>query len=335
MRLWNGYIKGINLGGWLSQCDYKYEHHESFITEKDIELISAAGLDHVRMPVDYNVLRNPDGSSSERGFGYIDSCIEWCLKRNLNVIIDLHKTEGFSFDDDANLLFDNEELQKKFLLLWHEIASRYSKYNRNVAFELLNEVVEQDSLRWNVLLNKAIEVVRKAAPTSYIVIGGIQWNSVHTLHLLDLPDDENLILNFHFYEPFLFTHQGASWHEIMAKNGDMNYPATIETYREKSKQLGCFGSGLDNVSKMGEEFMAALMMSAVKVAEERNLPLYCGEYGTIDLAPVDDVISWYKDVNAVFNRLGIGRAAWSYKSMSFGLSDSYDGKSFNDFAIYL
>ena len=37
MRLFEGYKKGVNLGGWLSQCKHTYEHYDSFITEADIE----------------------------------------------------------------------------------------------------------------------------------------------------------------------------------------------------------------------------------------------------------------------------------------------------------
>ena len=32
-----GFYRGVNLGGWLSQCDYSRERMDHFITEKDIE----------------------------------------------------------------------------------------------------------------------------------------------------------------------------------------------------------------------------------------------------------------------------------------------------------
>ena len=52
MRDFKGYLKGINLGGWLSQCGKKYneEHYNTFITKKDIDLIASWGMDHVRLP---------------------------------------------------------------------------------------------------------------------------------------------------------------------------------------------------------------------------------------------------------------------------------------------
>ena len=58
MKTWNGFEKGINLGGWLSQWDLTdREHLETFITEQDIQDIRAMGADHVRLPVDYSPAR--------------------------------------------------------------------------------------------------------------------------------------------------------------------------------------------------------------------------------------------------------------------------------------
>ena len=39
MKKWNGYQRGINLGGWLSQNVLTKEHCDTFITESDIEKI--------------------------------------------------------------------------------------------------------------------------------------------------------------------------------------------------------------------------------------------------------------------------------------------------------
>ena len=93
-----GFYRGVNLGGWFSQCDYSKERLDHFITEKDMDVIAGWGLDHVRIPMDYNVLETAEGGLSEEGFGRIAKAVEWCLKRNLKVVLDLHKTAGYSFD---------------------------------------------------------------------------------------------------------------------------------------------------------------------------------------------------------------------------------------------
>ena len=48
--------RGINLGGYLSQCVHSTEHYDAFIQEEDIRKIASMGFDHVRLAIDYEVL---------------------------------------------------------------------------------------------------------------------------------------------------------------------------------------------------------------------------------------------------------------------------------------
>ena len=58
MRRFVGFEKGINLGGWLSQTELTREHMDTFITEEDFRKIKAMGLDHVRLPIDYELVED-------------------------------------------------------------------------------------------------------------------------------------------------------------------------------------------------------------------------------------------------------------------------------------
>lgn len=190
MRNFDGFYKGIDLGGWISQCgkNYNDEHYSTFITEKDIEKIASMGLDHVRMPVDYNVIQTDDGKLIESGMAYIESCVNWCKKHGLNIVIDLHKTCGFIFDDpDYCGFFTNEKLQDQFVYLWQEIAKRYGN-DEHIALELLNEITSADFADpWNKIASRTVKEIRKIAPDTKIVIGGIFNSSIHGLTLLDIP----------------------------------------------------------------------------------------------------------------------------------------------------
>ena len=145
--IFEGFQNGINLGGWISQFDkYDKAHFDSFITEKDIAYIASLGYDHVRVPVDYNVLEDEDGNIIPSGFGYLENCRSWCEKHHLNMLIDLHECYGYSFDPlkkdmDRKKFFYDDALQERFLHLWSEIAVRFKDYPDEVAFEPLNEVV--------------------------------------------------------------------------------------------------------------------------------------------------------------------------------------------------
>lgn len=321
--------RGINLGGYLSQCEHGREHYENYINKSDIERIAGWGFDHVRLPIDYEVLETEEGEPIEEGYSIVDRAVNWCKECGLSIVLDLHKAFGYDFNDagdsEKNNLFGSEKLQQRFLDLWERISSNFSRYD-NVAFELLNEVVEEDNAEaWNSLIARAVKVIRKNAPDTYIIYGGIQWNSAKTLKLLDKPEDDKIIFTFHFYEPLLFTHQKAYWVKKMGEDWDVSYPDTMDAYMERSKTIGDQGkavyeSGLDYIDK---QLIDDLVQDAIRAAENAGVGLYCGEFGVIDRAPVKDTLNWYRDVNEVFSKYNIRYCVWSYKEMDFGIADEH------------
>ncbi|MBQ8188900.1 MAG: glycoside hydrolase family 5 protein [Lachnospiraceae bacterium] len=321
--------RGINLGGYLSQCCHEEAHYDSFIVKSDIEQIAGWGFDHVRIPVDYEVLETVEGAVIERGYERIAEVLDWCKEYGIDAILDLHKAYGYDFNDagdaEKNNLFSSEALQTRFVDLWVRIIKRFSSYE-HVAFELLNEVVEKENAdAWNKLIKRTVGEIRKYAPTAPIIYGGIQWNSVKTLKLLDIPQDENIIFTFHFYEPLLFTHQKAYWVPTMDSNRTTYYPESMEYYNEGSKSLGYQGEVVTNASSklMGEEFITEMIEEAIDAAKKAGVGLYCGEFGVINQAPVEDTLRWFTDVDKVFRKYNIGCAVWTYKEMDFGLTEDH------------
>ena len=190
-----GFYRGVDLGGWFSQCDYSDDRMDHFITERDFNVIAGWGLDHVRLPVDYNV------------------------------VLDLHKTAGFSFDagEKQEGFFDNESLQNRFYRLWEEMAMNFTDAE-NVAFELLNEVTDQNYIcAWNRISGECIRRIRKTAPESLILIGSYHNNAPYALKDLESPADKRVIYNFHCYDPVQFTHQGAYWVPQLDRNARVSF----------------------------------------------------------------------------------------------------------------
>lgn len=330
MKKFAGYEKGVDFGGWLSQCsEYTTEHYKTFITEKDFEIVAGWGCDHIRLPVDYQVFQKEDGSFIEEGFGYVENAVSWAKKNHLNLILDLHKTLGYSFDVDLskNSFFDDEKLQSYFYALWEQFTLRFAKNKDMIAFELLNEVTSPSySDAWNKIVSKVIQKIRETAPEIKILVGGYWNNSIDALKDLDKPADENIVYNFHCYDPLLFTHQGAEWVGGMPHEFRLNYPCAFKEHNDQARKLGFkdFIVHVDDESqKFGKDYFKNKFKAGIKVCEERNVALYCGEYGVINKASAEDTLTWYKDINAAFKESGIGRACWSYRSMSFGLVDDH------------
>lgn len=335
MNTFTGFKKGLNLGGWISQCVANTEeHYNNFITEKDIEQIAKWNYDHVRLPIDYEIIMSEDGFFLPSGFRHIDDCISWCKKHGLNIILDLHKTKGYMFDKDAvkdpDLFFHDKALQDVFVKIWCFMAERYGKYSDFVALELLNEIVNpnlQDD--WNRIATRAFKEIRQFAPDSWIVVGGVNYNSVSAVPGIDVPYDEKTVFTFHCYEPLVFTHQKAPWVEKMPPDFDVSYPGpSIDYIREKSRLIpqarhgAIFDKDMDDL-QLDENFFEYLFKPALDTAEKKNVPLYCGEYGVLDRAPVEDTLRWLNDIHKALENHGIGRALWNYKQKDFGLADSH------------
>ena len=331
MRNFEGYLKGINLGGWLSQCgtNYTEEHYSTFITKKDIDLIASWGLDHVRLPVDYNVVQNEDGSFIESGFRHIDDCIRWCKENRLNIVLDLHKTCGYVFDNENYCdFFTERRLQDIFIRLWMEFARRYGS-DETIAFELLNEITDAATAEpWNRIAAETIAAIRPLAPTKKIIIGGIFNSSIYGLNFLEKPVDENIVFTFHCYSPMIFTHQAAGWIKHMPKEFHTTYPAPASKIRAESAVV--YGDDFDaEFNTLGDEILSVeyfrrLFAPAIAIAERYQVPLYCGEYGVIDYADRVSTLAWFKDMHAALEEASLARAVWTYKSMNFDISGDHN-----------
>lgn len=317
------YYRGINLGGWLSQCHNRTEdHYDTFITEEDIKVIKEAGFDHVRLPFDYDLLEEDDKPYvySQEGLQHIKRALKWCEDYGLNVILDLHKAPGYSFDTlQDNQLFVDETLQDRMIKLWVFLVEEFKEYDDRLMIELLNEIVEPDSIRWNQLATKIIHAIRAVDNQRYIVVGGNNYNATSELKNLDLPSDPKLIYNFHFYEPLFVTHQKAGWSQRMVDyNRNLEYPgqyiemeAFIEAHPEHKGLEHLLEENLDLAA------MKKYFEPAVQFAKEKQVPLYCGEFGVIALASMATRENWHRDIIGLLNEHHIGSAVWSYKKMDF------------------
>ncbi len=299
-----GFYKGINLGGWMSQCDYSSERLDSFIDETDFKQISDWGFDHVRLPIDYNVIQNPNGSIKEDGLRRIDSALSLCSKYGLGTVLDLHKAPGFSFDphEKETGLFDSKTDQSRFYRIWDAFAKRFGKQPHRVVFELLNEITEPKYLdAWISISMECISRIRRHAPETYVLLGSYHHNSVHAVKDLPAPYDSHVLYNFHCYEPHCFTHQGAYWEADR---------------RDISERIAFSESGVS------PEYFEDLFSAAVEKARAEGTELYCGEYGVIDIVPPGEALPWFRAIHEVFEKHHIARAVWSYKEMDFGLADA-------------
>ena len=320
MQRLEGYMAGANLGHWISQYGNKdHTHYDTYITAPDFQRMASWGLDHVRVPVDYFIFEDDDnpGVYREDGLRYIDFAVNECRKNGLNMVLDLHHAPGYFFGDGAkNDLLTNPAAQARYLAIWRFFSQRYAAEGDNLAFELLNELVWENSDPWNDLWQRAVAVIHAVSPKRRVIVGGNMWNSVNELKNLYITDDPCVIYTFHDYLPMFFTHQGAPWIDGLRDiESPVHYPFNTAEYADFFRAHE-YADGLGPDMLVDSAYVRRCLQPAFDFIEANGRPLYCGEYGVFEKALIPDAVQWLNDMADALLEHGIGRAVWSYRGFA-------------------
>jgi endoglucanase len=332
-----GLRHGINASQWFAQVydnrGYTKEHFQSWTTAEDIASIKSMGFDHVRLSVDPQPMMmnyRPDEIPADY-LGYLDAAVKMILDRQLAVVIDLHPDSDFK----ARLAKDDSFVQE-FSDFWRALARHYSTWDtERVFFEILNEPEFSDRYRWYGVQAKLAAAIREGAPRHTMIATGARWSNEDELVFLEPLRDPNVIYNFHFYEPHIFTHQGAtwgaySWHWVKG----LGYPSSSES---AAKVAAGVPDAVDRLAviRYGKDHWDAARIDAeiAQVAEwagQRGVPVVCNEFGVYrDYADPRDREAWIHDVRTALEANGMGWTLWDY-SGNFGVVTKKDGRNVPD-----
>ena len=320
---------GINLSEWFAQVydpkGYTKEHFETWTTAGDIALVKSMGFDHVRLSINPQPMmrHNLADQLPPEYLGYLDAAVKMILDSGLAVIIDMHPDSDFK----ARLV-EHDEFVEQFSDYWRAIARHYSNLDPEmVYFEILNEPEFRDRYRWAGVQAKLALAIREGAPQHTIIAAGANWSDVEDLVALTPLSDPNVIYNFHFYDPHVFTHQGATWGvNYWHFENKLAYPASMETAEKVAamqpdpvNRLAVLRYGLDHwdAHRVGVE-----IGQATEWGKRWNVPLTCNEFGVYrkDSDPQDRA-RWLHDVRTTLEQDGIGWNMWDFGGRG-------DGKGF-------
>ncbi|MGL6095031.1 MAG: glycoside hydrolase family 5 protein [Fimbriiglobus sp.] len=283
---------GVNLGNALdapNEGDWGFR-----IKAEYFGVLKAAGFGHVRLPVRWSAHADKDAPYTihPKFFTRVDEVLKQATDSGLRVVLNVHHYDEIFADPAGH--------RARWLGLWKQIAARYADRPDTVLFEPLNE--PHDKLTpalWNDFFAAVLPVIRAKNPTRIVVVGPGQWNGIYSLKDLKLPEtDRRLVVTVHYYEPFKFTHQGATW----VKGAD--------------EWLGTAWTGTaDERQKVRDDFAVAAAW-----AKGRRRPVYLGEFGAFEKADMDSRARWTAFVRAEAARRGWGWAYWEFGS-TFGCYD--------------
>ena len=311
------FMRGVNLGNDLEAPPG--QDWGSHYTTNDFINIRNEGFDHVRIPAgwNYHVGAAPDYTISNSFFAQVDFMVTNALNQGLAVIINIHNWNEFGMNA---LAYTNE-----FYVLWQQIAAHYSNSPPSVAFELINEPNGPGATTaiLNPIYAEAIREIRLTNPGRTIFVGPSQWNQISELSNLQLPDtDSNLIVTVHCYDPFVFTHQGATWPGPDTATVGVLFPGPPPSPLIPAAGIGDYVTNwiaaYNTTPAEGNPSSPIAFQAKLQVAREWSdyygRPVHVGEFGAYTMADPVSRANFYTAIRSTFDRLGLGWAMWDWNA---------------------
>lgn len=275
--------RGVNIIGydplWKDPAKARFQ-------PRHFRVIREGGFDFVRVVLFAFDHMDAQNRLDPKWLATLDRVVDQATAAGLGVILDEHDFDRCS--DDPELC------EPKLLAFWQQIGERYRNAPDTVLFELLNEPHGKlDAARWNAMLQRLIPTVRATNPRRVLVVGPTRWNNLEELPTLRLPaNDRNIIATFHSYEPFRFTHQGASWTPEMKDVRGVRFTAEDE-------------------ARIARDFDR---VAAWSKANDR--PVLLGEFGAYDESgtPLADRVRYTETVRREAEKRGLPWAYWQFDS---------------------
>ncbi len=295
--------------------------------------IRRAGFDHIRVPVDpllFGWTWRP--GARLRDEGRLRAGIVAAVRAGLDVVVDFHP------DDAASRWIENDPSGEEAVVeLWEALVTALAPLGpEHLAFEVMNEPqFYRHADRWARMQHAVLAAIRARAPHHLVVLTGAQGGSGAGLMALAPEADRNVEYTFHFYLPYVFTHQGASW---MADDPNtaatwvrgLAYPAArvseaTPTLLPERRSFAAREVAKYLADGWDAGRIRALFEPVAGWARAHHVRVGCGEFGVLR-AYVDQAsrYRWMKDVRTTAEANTMGWTVWDYAG-AFGITAESPG----------
>ncbi|WP_300391490.1 glycoside hydrolase family 5 protein [Henriciella sp.] len=271
----------MNLGGGLeapNEGDWGYT-----VRKEDLVRLKEAGFDTVRLPIKWSAhASDKKPYTIDPAFmARIKEITGWADEIGLQILIDVHHYSALMKKPDAH--------RARLGAIWRQIAEAFEGAPDTVIFELINEPNDRMTVRKTDAINRELlAIVREKHPDRWVVVGSAGWGGLDALLKSRPPEDDRIILTFHSYEPYNFTHQGASFADD---------PPPVGTR---------WGSNEDR------DLMALGADMAAEFARDQGRPILLGEFGVYEDVPLDQRVAWTRAMREFAEERNIGWCYWDY-----------------------
>jgi endoglucanase len=300
---------GVSIS-WYEQIWNKDILKQVPVSDVDFKLLKQLGFKSIRLPVAFSFFQSaniPDGEI----LTHIDNMVKNCRLYGFKLVICYHSGKL----TDSNYLNETPKISD----LWLKLAKRYAhKYENTLFFEIYNEPPPIDPQIWKDAAYNIVTAIRRVDKERTLIVGASNYNSIYELSRFIRLADENIIYTFHFYEPFLFTHQGAEWIGNQVATVGVPFPYSAENFPAiNPKSVNTNGQKNYNMyAKDGNDQSVNDKLSIVKNwGQKYDVPLLCGEYGVYNkYADLASRCRYIKAVRQTLKKLNIPGILWDYNS---------------------
>ena len=328
--------KGLNITNWLEENKARFKGWDlEPYGEKDIQLMASSGIKALRLPVDLDAYAtNRDAFVADTTdtlalvmdtltlFTLLDSLDVWTLRYGLSLTIDYHEYDG-SFNATSSA---DPKYQAMMGIVWKTVAAHFANSPReDLFYELLNEPGMNSNgkiaqANWTATAQGLIDSIRTVDANRVILFGDVQWYDIDKLIKREPFADQKIIYVIHCYEPFVFTHQGASWGETSTlKNIPFPYDSTKwSTYSGdfgvKKTTASWVKTAVKNYYKTGnKEAIINKVLPAKKWAVEHQVPIILNEFGAYNLrSDAQSRLNYLQAMREMSELLEIPLTHWGY-----------------------
>ena len=318
--------RGVNLTGWFQYISSVRQIQFTKFTKQDLINIKSLGCDVIRLPIELHLMTNggPDYTIDPLFYYFLDQIIDWAEELELHLILDNHSSSPGSTDPSIGDIL---------VPVWTQMAQHYKDRSTYIYYEVLNEPHEISDTKWNEIQQEVIDAIRAVDQKHTIIVGPAGWNNFNNLKFMPRYRDDNLIYTFHFYDPFVFTHQGANWTDpslVPLAGVPFPYYAGDIPACPPELQNTWISNNLANYRNTGTvEHVKELIDIATNFKTARNVSLFCGEFGVFMFNSNDeDRIYWYNVVRSYLEQKGILWTIWDYTG-GFGLFEQGTNELFD------
>ncbi len=308
--------RGVNLTNWFQAGNVRQIQFTKY-TKKDFENIKSLGCDVIRLPINLHFMTDgaPNYNIDPLFYTFLDQVVNWAEELQMHLILDNH-----TFDPAANTDPNVGIILEK---VWKQMAEHYKDRSNYIYYEILNEPHGISDALWNSIQQSVVNAIRTVDTKHTIIVGPAGWNSYNNLYLMPTYTDSNLIYTFHFYDPFVFTHQGASWSDPSMEplaNVPFPYAAHKMPVFPASLRGTWVESAFNNYQNDGTVAKVKQLIDiAVQFKQSRNVKIFCGEFGVyIPNSNNEDRVFWYDTVRKYLEEKGIAWTSWDYHG-GFGI----------------